>query len=79
MPIDMEGIYQELERATTLLVVGTSGSVYPAAGLVHIARQQGICTIYVGPEKPSNAASFDQIVSGTATQTLPGLFEMETR
>jgi NAD-dependent deacetylase len=79
MPIDMEGIYQELERATTLLVVGTSGSVYPAAGLVHIARQQGIRTIYVGPEKPSNAASFDQIVSGTATQTLPGLFEMETR
>jgi NAD-dependent deacetylase len=79
IPIDMEGIYRELELATILLVVGTSGSVYPAAGLVHIARQRGIRTVYVGPEEPSNAASFDQLVLGTATQTLRGLFEMETR
>ena len=79
VPIDMEGIYRELERATILLVVGTSGSVYPAAGLAHIARQQGIRTIYVGPEEPSNAASFDRIVLGTATQTLPDLFDLATR
>jgi NAD-dependent deacetylase len=75
IPIDMEGIYRELARATILLVVGTSGSVYPAAGLVHIARQNGIRTIYVGPEEPSNAASFDDIRLGTATQTLPILFD----
>ena len=30
IPLDMEGIYAELDRATRLLVVGTSGSVYPA-------------------------------------------------
>jgi NAD-dependent deacetylase len=75
----MEGIYGELERATILLVVGTSGSVYPAAGLVHIARQRGIRTVYVGPEEPSNASAFDEIVLGTATQMLPGLFEIATR
>ena len=79
IPIDMEGIYGELERATILLVVGTSGSVYPAAGLVHIARQRGIRTVYVGPEEPSNASAFDEIVLGTATQMLPGLFEIATR
>src|SRR5579863_2728326 len=54
MPLDMEGIYAQLARATQLLVVGTSGAVYPAAGLVRIARQQGTRTIYVGPEEPLN-------------------------
>jgi len=56
-----------------LLVVGTSGSVYPAAGFVQVASRNGIRTIFVGPEKPVNAASFSEIVLGTATETLPGL------
>jgi NAD-dependent deacetylase len=73
IPLDMEGIYHELERATHLLVVGTSGSVYPAAGFVHIANQRGIRTIYVGPEEPLNAGAFDQIVLGAATEVLPPL------
>lgn len=75
IPIDMDGIYRELARSTVLLVVGTSGSVYPAAGLVHVARQHGIHTLYVGPEEPSNASAFDQIILGTATQRLPDLFD----
>ncbi len=50
----MDTIYRELDRATILLVVGTSGSVYPAAGFVDIANQRGIRTVYVGPEEPLN-------------------------
>src|ERR1700735_5578460 len=38
IPLDMDAIYRELDRATVLLVVGTSGSVYPAAGFVNIAN-----------------------------------------
>ncbi len=74
MPLDMDGIYQQLDRATVLLVVGTSGSVYPAAGFVQTARRRGIHTLYVGPEKPLNATSFSEILLGTAAETLPGLF-----
>jgi NAD-dependent deacetylase len=73
----MEGIYRELYRATFLLVVGTSGSVYPAAGFVHPAKQRGIRTIYVGPEEPLNADSFDEIVLGAAAEVLPGLFSSD--
>ena len=73
VPLDMEGIYAELERATVLLVVGTSGSVYPAAGFVRVARQRGVRTVYVGPEEPLNAGEFDEIVLGTAVEVLPGL------
>jgi NAD-dependent deacetylase len=73
IPLDMDGIYRELDRATHVLVVGTSGSVYPAAGFVHIANQRGIRTIYVGPEEPLNADAFDEIALGPATEILPPL------
>ena len=73
IPLDMDGIYAQLSRATHMLVVGTSGSVYPAAGFVRIANQRGIRTIYVGPEEPLNAESFDEVVLGSATEALPAL------
>ena len=73
IPLDMEGIYNQLSRATQFLVIGTSGSVYPAAGLVQVAVQRGIRTVYVGPEEPLNATAFDEILLGPATQVLPGL------
>jgi len=71
VPLDMEGIYQQLERATVLLVVGTSGSVYPAAGFVDIAKQLGIRTVYIGPEKPANVDAFSEVILATATEALP--------
>jgi NAD-dependent deacetylase len=73
VPLDMDGIYRELDRATTLLVVGTSGSVYPAAGFVNVANQRHIRTIYVGPEEPLNARSFDEILLSPATEALPAM------
>lgn len=73
IPLDMEGIYAELDRATVVLVVGTSGSVYPAAGFVTMAKRRGIRTVYVGPEEPLNAHAFDEIVLGTAAEVLPGM------
>jgi len=75
IPLEMDAIYRELNRATTLLVVGTSGSVYPAAGLVHIANQRRIRTIYVGPEEPLNLDAFDEIILERATVALPKLVE----
>src|ERR1700761_7211235 len=76
VPLDMEGIYRTLSHATLLLVVGTSGSVYPAAGLVHLANQQGIPSTYIGPEEPLNAEAFDEIVLGSATHELPRVLEI---
>lgn len=73
IPMDMDGISRELDRATVLLVVGTSGSVYPAAGFVNIANLRGIRTVYVGPEEPLNASAFDEILPGTSGEVLPRL------
>jgi NAD-dependent deacetylase len=77
IPLEMDRIQQEIARAALMLVVGTSGSVYPAANFVHWARQKGARTVYVGPEAPLNAEAFTQVVEGNAGAVLPGLFEVE--
>jgi NAD-dependent deacetylase len=77
IPLGMDEIYRALNRATVLLVVGTSGSVYPAAGFVNVANNKGIRTIYVGPEEPLNRDAFDEILLGPATAVLPPLSVMD--
>jgi len=77
IPLEMERIEREIEKATLMVVVGTSGSVYPAANFVHWARRTGARTVYVGPEEPQNASAFTNVVLGKAGVTLPGLFVAE--
>ncbi len=74
IPLHMDRIQREIDCATIMLVVGTSGSVYPAAGFVRLARLAGARTVYVGPEAPLNAAAFTQVVEGNAGDVLPQLF-----
>jgi len=74
IPLEMERIEREIQRATVMVVVGTSGSVYPAANFVHWARLGGARTVYIGPEAPLNAAAFTRVVEGKAGEVLPGLF-----
>jgi NAD-dependent deacetylase len=74
IPLEMDRIQREISRATLMLVVGTSGSVYPAANFVHWARQAGARTVYAGPEPPLNAAAFTHVMEGKAGEVLPGLF-----
>jgi NAD-dependent deacetylase len=77
IPLEMERIEREIAKATVMVVIGTSGSVYPAANFVNWARHSGARTVYVGPERPLNAASFTNVVEGKAGKVLPGLFEVE--
>jgi NAD-dependent deacetylase len=71
MPLELDRIEQQIQQASVMLVVGTSGSVYPAANFVHWARMAGARTVYVGPERPLNADAFTQIVEGPAGEVLP--------
>jgi NAD-dependent deacetylase len=76
-PLEMERIGEEILRSTVMLVVGTSGSVYPAANFVQWARKAGARTVYVGPEAPLNASAFTQVVIGKAGVVLPSLLGVE--
>jgi len=77
MPLEMDRIQREIDRSTVMVVIGTSGSVYPAANFVNWARHAGARTVYVGPEKPLNAHAFTTIVEGKAGEVMPGLFTIE--
>jgi NAD-dependent deacetylase len=77
IPLEMDRIQNEISRATLMVVVGTSGSVYPAASFVHWARQSGARTVYIGPERPLNAHAFTNVVLGNAGAVMPGLFAVE--
>jgi NAD-dependent deacetylase len=73
----MERIHEEISNCTVMIVIGTSGAVYPAASFVHWARQAGARTVYIGPEHPLNASAFTHVVEGKAGQVMPGLFAVE--
>jgi NAD-dependent protein deacetylase/lipoamidase len=81
IPLEMDRIIFQLERCTTLIVVGTSGAVYPAANFVQWAGRGATVSpslvrkIYVGPEEPMNAAAFTHIVLGRSGEVLPDLFQ----
>ena len=77
IPLEMGRIQKEISNASLMLVIGTSGSVYPAANFVHWARQGGARTVYVGPEAPLNAAAFTYVVEGNAGEIMPELFRLD--
>lgn len=74
VPFFMNDIELALSECTLLVTIGSSGSVYPAAGFVALARARGAKTVYVGPEAPENASAFDECRLGTATAVVPTLF-----
>jgi NAD-dependent deacetylase len=74
IPLEMERIEREIARSTVMLVVGTSGAVYPAANFVRWAGPQ-VRKYYIGPEEPVNAHAFTRLVLGNAGEVLPGLIQ----
>lgn len=56
-----------------MLVIGTSGLVYPAAGLPATARRSGAVVITVNPEPTDLDGLAAACIRGKATEVLPGL------
>ena len=52
-------------------VIGTSGIVYPAAGLPEIARAAGAYVCEVNPERTPLSEICDGVVTGKAGEVLP--------
>lgn len=71
MPLFMDRIYEELAAADLFVSIGTSGSVYPAAGFVDAARRAGIATMELNLEPSENAHVFDDARYGPATEIVP--------
>lgn len=61
--------------ADVLIVVGTSGIVYPAAGLPSAALAQGIPVIEVNPDVTPLSSSVTATIRDTAARALPGMLD----
>ena len=62
-------------RDLVFVAIGTSGLVFPAAGLVDATRTVGGQSWLVNLERPTNATAFDHVVIGPAGTTLPALLQ----
>ncbi len=76
MPMHMMEIMNAIDTCDVFIVVGSSGHVYPAAGLVDQANNAGAHTILVNLEAPANAAAFDEVHLGSAGELVPKLVSM---
>lgn len=64
---------QACRDADLVLVVGTSGLVYPAAGLPDVARAEGIRVVELNPSPSAVSGSADHVWRTTAAVGLPAL------
>ena len=69
----VERAYKALENCDVMLVVGTSGVVYPVAGFPGVARRAGARIIEINPEETPITRLADVFLEGTAGEVLPRL------
>jgi NAD-dependent deacetylase len=67
---------EEVAAAEAVLVVGTSGLVYPAAGLPAQARAAGARVVVVNPNDSELDGLADVVVRSAAAAALPALLDI---
>ena len=71
MPRELERIYEALGACDLFLSIGTSGTVYPAAGFVMEARASGAHAVELNLEPSDGADLFFERIGGPATEIVP--------
>jgi NAD-dependent deacetylase len=71
MPYELDDIAAAMSTVTHFLASGTSGAVYPAAGLLSEANAMGAQTFVNALETPNNLRADDVFLEGSASQVLP--------
>ncbi len=76
MPLEMERIYDALDRCVLFMSIGTSGNVYPAAGFVqHVRMYTRAHSVELNLEPSSGASIFADKIYGPATEVVPKYVE----
>jgi NAD-dependent deacetylase len=73
VPYHLDRIDDAVAGCTHFVAVGTSGVVWPAAGLLHAARGRGATTWVQSLEAPANLGMRDRFWPGRAVDAVPGL------
>lgn len=77
LPVDvLDQIYARLKIADAILVVGTSGHVYPAAGFAIEVRRRDGHVIEINTDEAHKAYANDVYIRGKAGEILPQIAEL---
>ena len=71
----LEVCFRETELCDCMLLIGTSATVYPAAGFPAVAKAHGASLIEVNPNETSLSDECDVILRGPSGEALPQLVE----
>ncbi|MEM1345450.1 MAG: NAD-dependent deacylase [Pseudomonadota bacterium] len=71
IPYFLEEIATMLQNCRQFVAIGTSGSVYPAAGFVAEARAHGAETLEINLERSEVSSAFERRILGPASETVP--------
>lgn len=72
-PAALRAAERAAQRCAVMLVVGTSGAVWPAAGLAVMARRAGAWVAIVNPHESEIDDDAQAVLRGTAATLLPQL------
>lgn len=75
VPFHMADIERALRRCTHFLAIGTSGLVWPAAGMLQQARAAGAVTWVQSLDAPANLDPRDRYRGGRAAIAVPALLD----
>lgn len=73
VPFHLDAIAEALATCTHFLAIGTSGQVWPAAGMLQEARGRGAVTVVQALEPPRNLDALDRFHAGRAATVVPTL------
>lgn len=79
VPLHLAQIERAMRRCTHFLAIGTSGVVYPAAGLLAAARRLGAATHVQSLEVPDNLTALDRFHVGRAAEVVPAMLDAIAR
>ena len=75
IPLEMDRIFDALSECRLFISVGTSGTVYPAAGFVQQAVMSGAHAVELNMEPSIGVTLFHEAIHGPATQVVPAFVE----
>jgi NAD-dependent deacetylase len=68
---DLEQSYSALQRCDMLLIIGTSGMVYPAASFASLAKDHGAFVVELNLDATPNSSVVDVSFQGRAKELVP--------
>jgi len=73
-PEDLDRSYEALRRCEVLLIIGTSGIVYPAASFAPVAKAAGAFVVEINLDPTPHTELVDVSLQGRAKDVVPELF-----